>query len=92
MICVIVWLAMGGVEVFNPATAFIWFCFKIMPFHPILSKFITRSKTKNVVDLVFVDFLNFTKLKNSRRQIFVILRIHKPSLVGSCEVPHKLWL
>ena len=39
----------------------------------------------------FQRFWNFTKIKSFWRHIFAILSINKPFL-GSCEVPHKIWI
>ena len=52
-----------------------------------------KVKINLFVDLqfaFFLDVLNFTKIKNVCRKIFVILSVHKPSLIGS-EVQHKIW-
>jgi len=44
-----------------------------------------------IYNFIFVNFLNFTQIRNVWRQLFVILSIDKPYL-GSCEVPvpHKM--
>ena len=47
--------------------------------------------TKKFEYFQILVFLYFTKIKSFWTQIWVILHIYKPSL-GSCEVPHKIWV
>ena len=55
------------------------------------SEFVTKAQFLFAdLQFFFVGFLNFTKIKDFWRQLFVILSINKRSM-GFCKVPHKIW-